>query len=668
MSIPQNLLNEAQMNEKPLLQWLSQQKRTALESRCARHALVKLRQKLDLTPAVQKLADYHHQSGPGRPAEHTVERLLRAVVVGAMYDLSLRELEMQLYADGLTQYFCDYWDWEVKPDHSTLGRFEVWLFLQHPTLLFDEVVQQIDRQFVGESKEVQIGDTYALLANAAREHLVDRVRHACRRLVKEYKASRLSEAALGGFEWERLNGKEKERPAAFQSEAERQAILTQTALAGLELCQRVKRELEKQPRQEYVTVRVWCGAVEKILKDEVRLQEKVPVKAAEGSPEPTAAAESPAKLSEPTAAAAESPAAPPEPAAVATETPVKPAEPTAAVETAANPPEPSAAVELPKLSPSARELLKKWNDGKVKLRLALPEELFAELWDKLTGLQAALKPKKERGSYRIGSATDLEASYRQHGKADEDVSLGYNVQVCATPSGLIRMVKAYCGATPDPHGVADLIAQQMQRHGVCPQKLIYDCAAGTGKVRAEVEQVSGGRTQVCAKLPPYDQRHPDRFGPYDFSLSEDGKTLTCPNGKSTSVSYSVLNTDGRNFRFLGCQCWRGKPPQRWKGADLSQRCPLWAKCRTEKVGPNAHRQVFISDYRQQVLAAQIYNQSEEFAQDRKTRPMIERVIFEITHYNGGRRCRRRGLALADAQANHNAAACNLKWWARRIKD
>jgi hypothetical protein len=76
------------------------------------------------------------------------------------------------------------------------------------------------------------------------------------------------------------------------------------------------------------------------------------------------------------------------------------------------------------------------------------------------------------------------------------------------------------------------------------------------------------------------------------------------------------------------------------------------------------RQVFISDYREQVLAAQAYNQSEEFTRDMKLRPGIERIIFELTHYNGARQARRVGLDNADWQAKMNATAYNLKHWLR----
>jgi hypothetical protein len=170
---------------------------------------------------------------------------------------------------------------------------------------------------------------------------------------------------------------------------------------------------------------------------------------------------------------------------------------------------------------------------------------------------------------------------------------------------------------------------------------------------------------LCAQLPPYEGRN-GLFAPYDFALSEDGKTLTCPNGKSSQVAYRSQSGDGRTFRFFDFQCWQGPLPQGKQAPDPTQlkRCPLWEQCRRPDQGPRSMRQVFVSDYREQVLAAQEYNQTDAFKLDMRLRPQVERIIFELTHYNGARRCRRRGLNNADWQARMCATAYNLKHWVR----
>jgi hypothetical protein len=278
-----------------------------------------------------------------------------------------------------------------------------------------------------------------------------------------------------------------------------------------------------------------------------------------------------------------------------------------------------------------------------------------------------VQPRKPKGAYCLGSATDPEATFCNHGERDgePDITLGYNPQVAATQDGLITATQAHTGALTDQQTVVALIREQQAHHDVCPPKLIYDTAAGHGKTRAEVEEASDGQTIISAPLPDYAGRS-DRFGPYDFSLSADGATLTCPHGKSTDVHYRSAAGDGRTFRFVAPQCWQGQPPTRLKNADLSRRCPLWEQCRDPKQGQRGMRQVFISDYRAQVEAAQVYNQTEEYKRDHKLRQRIERVVAELVRYNGARRCRRIGLGPADWQAKMAATSYNLKWWMRRV--
>ncbi len=154
--------------------------------------------------------------------------------------------------------------------------------------------------------------------------------------------------------------------------------------------------------------------------------------------------------------------------------------------------------------------------------------------------------RQQKGTYCMGSATDPEASFRNHGERDgePDITLGYNPQVAATKDGLITETQAHTGAKTDQQPIPDLVAEQKEHHGLCPPKLIYDKAGGNGKVRYAVEQASDGQTIVSATLPDYAGRS-DRFGPYDFSLSEDDTTLTCPQGKSTDVSYASQSGDGQ---------------------------------------------------------------------------------------------------------------------------
>jgi hypothetical protein len=174
-------------------------------------------------------------------------------------------------------------------------------------------------------------------------------------------------------------------------------------------------------------------------------------------------------------------------------------------------------------------------------------------------------PPKQQGSYRLGSATDPDATYRVHGP--DKCDLGYNVNV-AVNAHFVREIQAATGAQPDAVGLPDLLTAQQEHHGVAPPLLVYDAAAGEAKTRVLVSQATGGQTQLVAPLRPSPQRHD--LGPADCTLSADGLTLTCPNGQTSTTAYRSQSADGRSFRFTAAQC---------------QDCPLWQACRGPKSAP-----------------------------------------------------------------------------------
>ena len=254
--------------------------------------------------------------------------------------------------------------------------------------------------------------------------------------------------------------------------------------------------------------------------------------------------------------------------------------------------------------------------------------------------------KDDKGSYRLGSATDPEATYRVHG--EKKVEFGYNLNL-AINEHFVREINAATGAQPDANGVATLITEQLEHHALQPQKFIYDAATGTGKARANFLAATHGLTQLVAPIPASALgKSPTRFKPEAFTLSADDTTLTCPNGHTSAIVYRHGGDEGRMFRFFDC-------------AD----CPLIKQCRDPKTDPEAMRQVFISDYRRLVEAAKAYNQSDQGKADLKKRSGVERVIANLTRYHHARQARRRGTNHADFQAKQSGTAFNLREWLRQ---
>jgi len=368
----------------------------AVLSRARGHLLYKLRQHLDLTTLDDVCSAYHHPEGPGAPATHSARHLVRALLVQYLFGLSYRQLEQRLFTDLMARWFVGYGLFETSPDHVTLQRFEVWVCQNHKRAFFDEVLKQIQAAYPEERTGAQIGDTYAMHANAAQEDLTPLLYHICKHILGRAIHSLPHELdhAMQGFAWQELFGIYKEPPAFLLSKEERATRQQRLATAALDLLSRLSSMLQAHSSQDFPELRLWLGYLQKILSDEFAIH-------------------------------------------------------------------PQTVQRLP------------------------PNQL---------------------GSFRIGSATDPEATYRVHGPNPEDTSFGYNVQVAISTGGFIYETQAYTGALPDQAGVAALVSEQKTHLGICPPKLIYDQAAGCGKTRAQVCAASDGQTLLVSKLPAYEKR------------------------------------------------------------------------------------------------------------------------------------------------------------------
>jgi hypothetical protein len=247
---------------------------------------------------------------------------------------------------------------------------------------------------------------------------------------------------------------------------------------------------------------------------------------------------------------------------------------------------------------------------------------------------------QERGSYRIISATDTDATVRKHG---DTITLGYNVAVLGSRN-FVRGIRAYTGATPDGSTIAPLLAQHQAHFGFCPERCVYDRAAGTPKHLADVRRKSAGQTQLVARQIGSGQRH-KRFTLVDFDLGPVG--LTCPNGVLSTQIFRADKEDGYIYRFHGQQC---------------QGCPLWEQCRDPKSKPGSHRSVFLSDHALLHAAELAYLATPAAQEDFAFRANIERHIAGLVLHNGARRAKVCGLAKVNAQVTMAAIGYNLKRW------
>ena len=529
-----------------LLHWFSEELYRRLWRQAEGHFLVRLRDHMDWKSLEAACAGYHHASGPGAPPTHTVARLVRALVVKYLFDLSLREWEHEIRWNLLIKWFVGYAAFEVGPDHATLERFELWVSEHQSRTYFDQILRQIEQDFPEERQKPQIADTYALRANAATETLIGLIRHTVQRLLTTlHEIDAESQAQIESqLDQKAIYGADDEIKEIRLCQAERGQRLQATVIAALQGAELIRSWLKARSdlsESQQQAIKSWLASLDKIVDDEL--------------------------------------------------------------------------------------LITRNEQGEI----VSVQEL----------------PKKQKGSYRIASATDIDATFRVHG---EKIDFGYNVSVAATDT-FIREIQANTGSQPDPTAIPDLLKAQQEHHDLLPAKLIYDQAAGTGKHHADVAKASGGQTQLVAPLVPYHERS-ERFGPDDFALSPDGAALTCPHGRVSLTAYRSQSGDGRVFRFSAKQC---------------QACPLAQLCRGDEVAVDNMRQVFVSDHRSVLARARTYALTEAYKEDLKARATIERIIANLVRYHGARYARRRGQSQCDFQAKMNAMAFNIRQWMRELQ-
>jgi hypothetical protein len=156
----------------------------------------------------------------------------------------------------------------------------------------------------------------------------------------------------------------------------------------------------------------------------------------------------------------------------------------------------------------------------------------------------------DKGSYRIGSASDFDPTYRKHDDNKEAI-LGYNPTVLGTKV-FIREVQVDTGAQQDNIALPEVLRNQDDQHGFFPDFVAGDMKYGYGKTRTEVAEVTDGQTQIIALVPNCNQR--SDLSPREFTLSDDGLSLTCPNDLTTSRRYLTEGKGGADFRFPAKLC------------------------------------------------------------------------------------------------------------------
>jgi len=517
-------------------------------SRYQDHWLVHLVEIADFSPLEQVCAGFQADNGWGRPITHTPARLVRALLIKYLCNLSLRQTEEMIDNHILMKWFVGYALFEAPVDHSYLNRFELWVFRHHPRLFFDEIIRLIDQLCPEDRARLQLVDTFGMHARAAKTYLVELIRTVCAKILQELARTEpdLHLQLLAQLELLSLFGRPEDKITAALKGAERGQRLQLVGQQALRLSRLLNHALEHThlaPEQQ-LGLRFLLAQLDKIISDETKV-------------------------------------------------------------TYPNPDDP----------------------------------------DQVTIVE---RKHGDKGSYRIGSATDFDPTYRKHNDHKEAI-FGFNATGLTSPV-FIRETQVDTGAQQDNIALPQVLQSQYEQHGFFPEFVAADMKYGYGKTRHLVEQVSGGQTYIIALVPDMDKRT-DLYGPREFTLADDGQSLTCPHHKTTTRRYLTPDKGGADFRF---------------SAKLCRDCPLWAECRGPDSKKSAPRGVFISFYRAEVEAAQQFNDTDIAKHGLKTRMNVERLIYSLTNIYGARRAQSYGLARADYQLKMQATAHNLRQLVREV--
>ena len=219
---------------------------------------------------------------------------------------------------------------------------------------------------------------------------------------------------------------------------------------------------------------------------------------------------------------------------------------------------------------------------------------------------------------------------------------GYLLDVSMDADSEILTALNVLPANGDEGGdAAQLIRQEEAAQGNDVQGMSIDGAGYRGDVLRELTDPDGLNVEVFT--PPRERVPLTVFGPEQFALGADGKTLTCPAGQTTTQHERNAHGTGEKFRFAKKQC---------SGCALRKQCLADPKTKGRTVVKN--------DYEAEYKAAQAKARTPEYAKVRKQHPAIERKLSELVRRHDLRHAGYRGLAKVLRQGWLTALVVNLK--------
>jgi IS5 family transposase len=234
--------------------------------------------------------------------------------------------------------------------------------------------------------------------------------------------------------------------------------------------------------------------------------------------------------------------------------------------------------------------------------------------------------------------------------------VGYKLQVCETApeaprkrgestEAVITAVVTQPATTSDHGSLAPVLAE----HGVVPEEVFAD--AGYISIPALHEaDTQGYELTGPVGAPPHSG---SRFGTDSFAVDIPGRKALCP-ANVLSSECSRINEASRGICYYFA----------WPRAACSA-CPLKDRCLSKR-RPSALRTLQVGEGHMTIQARRQLCKTPEYRKRMMRRSGIEGTHSELKRGYGLQRCRYKGRAKADLQAQFTAAACNLRRWAARL--
>ncbi len=240
---------------------------------------------------------------------------------------------------------------------------------------------------------------------------------------------------------------------------------------------------------------------------------------------------------------------------------------------------------------------------------------------------------------RTRSAVDPDARRGRHG----DFFDGFQAATMMdADSEIITSVDVRPANNDEAASIPALVRAEENAQDTDIETVSIDKAGCNGKLLRELQDPAGLNLNVI--VPPKDEPQSALFKPQQFEQSVDGKSVTCPAGKTSYTHQHAPSKHAQIYRFDAATC---------------ASCPLLAQCMA-KAPRTMGRTVTKTDYEAEHQGVREKAQTEEYASVRREHPAIERKQAEMIRQHGLRRARYRGLTKVRCQLLMTATVVNIK--------